>query len=89
MIGDLEGRHSLISSVLLINASMLQFQSTGGEYSVSIGCILHQFVPPEYNLQGQDDQIFFARLAITKSIISLEPGKCVKVAVLLFNLCLS
>ena len=58
---EFEGKQQ-ITSTLMIDTSMLAL--AGGEYSATIGCVLHQSFPPEYNLQGRN-QTSRARLVIT------------------------
>lgn len=60
--GEIQHRlnSSLIISTLFINTSMLRLQ-LGRSYSIR--CIMHQNVPPEYNLQGES-QTVHARLML-------------------------
>jgi hypothetical protein len=66
------GTRSQINSTLTINISMLQPQPTKPEFTIK--CILQQIIPPEINLQG-DNQSFVARLEIP-SIPVITTGKC-------------
>jgi hypothetical protein len=49
------GRLRNITSTLTINVSMLRLEPVGRNYTIH--CILHENVPPGYNLQGRNAQI--------------------------------
>lgn len=69
-------RNRWIDSTLLINTSMLQLSTTGGDYSATIRCIQHQIVPSTLNLQGRDNQTFSARLVVMGVPVVAPSGKC-------------
>lgn len=61
MSGERMEQH--IISTLMIDTSILSL--TGEQHSAMIGCVLHQSLPPEYSLQGRENQTSHARLVIT------------------------
>jgi hypothetical protein len=68
--GEERGRQ--VTSTLMINTSLLHLDLTGGVYSATVGCVIHQTVPLEYNLHGRDIQVLTG-LAITGTHIEIKP----------------